>query len=236
MSGFLNQSPFKSKKLHEPIYKNAQKLKKDAVLLAKENKSYCTATSLLVLSSEEVIKAILVILHSEGLSVYRVKAPKKFFTDHKIRHELAKMIELGSSLFESAKKYEENEPSTLFRLKNDTWNIFLNGLVDIINASKPLLDSYNNFEELNQFDAYKQKGFYVDFVDELIVPSKQIDESKFIKTNNITDRLFKFYKGLRIIYNPRFKNHFNENEIIELQNQLKVLINEGMYEFSFNNK
>jgi AbiV family abortive infection protein len=79
MSNFLNLSPRHSKCLHEPIFKNALKLKKDAITLAERNASYSTANSLLILSSEEMIKALLVLLHSEGYHVYRIEVAEKFF-------------------------------------------------------------------------------------------------------------------------------------------------------------
>ncbi len=118
MSGFLNQSPLKSKKLHEPIYKNAQKLRRDAILVANTNKSFSTATSLLVLSSEEIIKAILVLLHSEDFNVYKIKDAKKFFSDHKIRHELAQLLELINGLVESGIEFENNERTKVDSFKN----------------------------------------------------------------------------------------------------------------------
>lgn len=48
MSNFLNISPNNSKSLHELIYKNALKLKRDALVIADVNKSYSTANSLLI--------------------------------------------------------------------------------------------------------------------------------------------------------------------------------------------
>ena len=62
MNGFINLTAQKSKDIDCIIYKNARQLRKDALLIVEVNKSYSSATSLLILSSEEVIKAILVLL------------------------------------------------------------------------------------------------------------------------------------------------------------------------------
>ena len=64
MNTFINLSAIQSKGFDEAIFKNAKQLKKDAILIAANNKSYSSATSLLVLSSEEVIKAILVFCYA----------------------------------------------------------------------------------------------------------------------------------------------------------------------------
>ena len=52
MSHFVNLSPEQSKNAYHSIYKNALRKKKDALALIDINKSYDSANSLLVLSSE----------------------------------------------------------------------------------------------------------------------------------------------------------------------------------------
>ena len=56
---FINLSKEKSKNLHNNIFENAKRLKFDSSTLVSVNESYSSASSLLILSSEEVIKAIL---------------------------------------------------------------------------------------------------------------------------------------------------------------------------------
>ena len=71
MQTFLTLNSKQSVNLDKPLYSNAWKIYRDAKLLADHNRSYCRATSLLVLSLEELFMAILVKLHSESLNVYQ---------------------------------------------------------------------------------------------------------------------------------------------------------------------
>ena len=57
MIKFLNLSPKKSIGLDKPLYKNALNLKRDAIFIAEKRKSYSSASSLLILSTEECVKS-----------------------------------------------------------------------------------------------------------------------------------------------------------------------------------
>lgn len=225
MSLFLNQSPLNSKKLHEPIYKNAQKLRRDALVIANHNKSYSTATSLIVLSSEEVIKAILVLLHSEKYDVYKIKDAKKFFSDHKIRHELAKLLEVINGFIESGNEYEKNEKSNLKKFQNQGLNDFFNFLTDAKNAMQPFLRTGDRMKLLERFNENKNKGFYTDFRDELLIPSQVINEDIFNISIETVDRIIRTYKVLRIIYNPMITNHLKYENISKRRNEIREIIN-----------
>ena len=122
MNTFINLSAQKSKGIDYSIYKNARQLRKDALLIAENNKSFASATSLLILSSEEVIKSILVLLNSQGYKTYLIKDAKKFFTDHRVRHQLAQLIELSIGVLESFDKKESNKLVTLLKTKSDFFN------------------------------------------------------------------------------------------------------------------
>lgn len=225
MSNFINISPKNSKTLHEPIYKNAQKLRRDAILVANTNKSFSTATSLLVLSSEEIIKAILVLLHSEDFNVYKIKDAKKFFSDHKIRHELAKLLEVINGFIESGIEYEKNEKSNIKKFQNEEWNNILNFITDIKNAMQPFLKTGSRMKLLEQFNDNKNKGFYTDFRDELQIPSKTINENQFHLSLETVERIIKTYKVLRIMYNPMIVNHLKYEKISKRKDELKNTIN-----------
>ena len=235
MSRFLNISPKKSKVLHEPIYKNALKLKKDALLIAEINKSFPSATSLLILSSEEVIKSILVLLHSQGYKTYLIKDSKKFFSDHRVRHQLAQLMELSTGILESIEQKKSNEPVTLLKTKSEFWNGLVNGILEIALASKPLLDSAQRVKKLMEFNDTKNQGLYVDFRDKLLIPKIEISESDFIETRLIVNRIFNIYKGLKIIFHPKVQNHFKNEDIEFLKNQLRALIDEALKDYSFQN-
>lgn len=229
MSNFLNISPQNSKCLHEPIFKNALKLKKDAITLVESNASYSTANSLLILSSEEVIKALLVLLHSEGYHVYRIDGAKKFFTDHKIRHELAKLIELLKGILESIHELTTAISNPKFNLKNQFWNDLLNGLDKVLSVISPIAITVNRINELEQFNDHKNSGFYVDFHHEILIPENQFNSSSFQKSSEIVARIFKTYRILKLLHSPQFLKRTGNQEIKE---SVRFKINEELKNFS----
>ena len=235
MNTFINLSAQKSKGIDYSIYKNARQLRKDALLIAENNKSFASATSLLILSSEEVIKSILVLLNSQGYKTYLIKDAKKFFTDHRVRHQLAQLIELSIGVLESFDKKESNKLVTLLKTKSDFWNGLVNGFIGIALASKPLLNSVERVKKLTEFDDKKNQGFYVDFRDRLLIPQIEITKTEFTETKVVVDRIFRFYKGLKILFHPNIKNHYKEENIEILKNQLRVFIDEALKDYSFEN-
>lgn len=236
MNTFINLSFQQSKGIDYSIYKNARQLRKDALLIAETNKSFSSATSLLILSSEEVIKSVLVLLHSQGYKTYLIRDSKKFFSDHRVRHQLAQLMELSIGILESFEKKTSNKPVTLLKTKSEFLNVIVNGLIEIALASKPFLDSTERAEKLMKFNDRKNQGLYVDFRDKLLIPHVEISENDFIETKLIVNRIFNVYKGLKIIFHPKVQNHFKNDDIEFLKNQLRVFIDEATKDFSFENK
>lgn len=236
MNTFINLSVQQSKDIDYSIYKNARQLRKDALLIAEINKSFPSATSLLILSSEEVIKSILVLLHSQGYKTYLIKDSKKFFSDHRVRHQLAQLMELSIGILESIEKKASNEPVTLLKTKSEFWNGLVNGILEIALASKPFLDSAQRVKKLMEFNDKKNQGLYLDYRDKLLIPEIEISESDFIETRLIVNRIFNVYKGLKIIFHHKVQNHFKNDDIEFLKNQLRVFIDEALKDYSFGNK
>jgi AbiV family abortive infection protein len=232
VSNIVNLSSQKSKGIDVLIFKNAKQLRNDAFLIAKGNKSYSSATSLLILSSEETIKAILVLLHSEGFQVYRIEGAKKFFADHKIRHQLAQLIELTSGIIESVQKYQSPKELKIFKVKNEFWDTLINGFVEIARATKPFIESTIRVKDLEQFNTKKNDGLYFGYKDAILIPCKMINDTSYYQTKEIVDRIFRVYKILKIIYHPSIHNREGQEEIEILRSQLKILIDEGMQGFS----
>lgn len=156
---FINLSKEKSKDLHLDIFKNAKHLKRDSSILADVNKSYSSASSLLILSSEEVIKAILVLLHSHGYRVYLLKDAKGFFKNHEIRHSLQMLIETGMSLFETVNKWESRKlkkqpPKTSRKWLNNTMQFLSDAAFVLSNVSTAM----NRIEGIKKFNNLKKCG------------------------------------------------------------------------------
>lgn len=232
MRNFLNVSAQESKGFHAPIYFNARKLKNEALLLA-ENKAYSTATSLTVLSTEELIKAILVLLHSEKYKVYRLKEAHKFFKDHAIRHHLAQLIETGVGLLEAKEKWN---CSKLNKMSSNTSFIesILHALFSSYNACKPISNSKERIKKLQEFNDLKNQGFYVDYSDGLKVPIDQIPINDFYVTIEINRRIMTFYKKLRLLFHPLINKYLSEKEVINHKQDLHLFIDNALDGFLFN--
>lgn len=235
MNTFINLSAQKSIGIDCVIYKNARQLRNDALIIAEVNKSYSSASSLLILSSEEVIKAILVLLHSQGYKTYLIKDSKKFFSDHRVRHQLAQFVELAIGIFETIEKKLTNKPITLLKTKSQFWNNLINGILEIAIASKPFLESAERFKKLENFNNKKNQGFYVDFRDNLLVPQEQITIKEFTDVKLIVNRIFNVYKGLRILFHPNIQNRFKGEDVEELKDQLRQVIDSLMKNYSVEN-
>ena len=233
MQKFTNLNAEMSYGFDVSIYKNALELKKSALLIAEKRGAYSIANSLLILSAEEVIKSILVKLHAEGYNVYRLKDARKFFTDHRIRHQIAQLIEVGTGFLESLIKYEERQPTKLLKTKYKWINTLVNGFFDIVDATKPFIESTKRIEELQKFNDLKNKGFYVDYRDALLTPQQEITKEIYITTLAITERIFIFSKGARILFHEKLENHMAKGDIEKSKEYLTDFIDKAMSVFSF---
>ncbi len=234
MKKFLNLSPDESLDLDKVIYKNALQLKRDALLIGENNKSYGSATSLLVLSSEEIIKATLVFLHSQNCAIYKMKSSKRFFSDHKIRHHVAQLMEMGAGFFDAMEKWEQAKTKQkVFKSKSRFLNDILNGFLNLTKASQPIIKSKERIEQIQQFNVLKNQGLYVDFNDSIQSPRNNINKAHYKNTELLVSRIFRFYKGLRILYHPCLTNHISVRKVERLQSDLQLLIGEALKDFSF---
>ena len=229
MKTFLTLSASQSKDLDKVLYRNAFNLAKDAELIARSNNSYSRGTSLLVLSLEELVKAILIKLHSEGMNVYKLDDARKFFKDHKVRHQIAQLIEMGSGILESHEKW------TLLQKTSEKRKNFFSRAVALLDSGTPLLASFHRIGSLSNFNELKNNGLYVGFQDTLLDPEKQITVKDYNLVHEILRRTLKFYKTL-IIYHPMMKNR-NDSQILEKQKkELEVLVNTALADFKFEEK
>ena len=231
---FINLSKEKSKNLHHNIYKNAKRLKSDSSVLVDVNKSYSSASSLLILSSEEVIKAILVLLHSHGYRVYLLKDAKGFFKNHEIRHSLQMFIETGMSLFDTIDKWENRKlkkqiPNTKKKWLNNTLQFLSDTAFLLSNVSTAM----TRIEGIQKFNDLKNAGFYVDYRNEILIPQKSVNKEDYNSILDTSNRLIIFYKQLRILFHPSIVKHLSKDKIEEIKNGLHTFINEALKDFSF---
>lgn len=222
MQKFLNLSPKDSKDLDIIIFQNATNLLLDSNVIASQNKSFSTATSLLILSSEEVIKATLVLLHSEGINVYKLKEAKQFFTDHKVRHNVAQLIEMGSGLKEFLKIWNNRKPSNIVKT-----------VFDLLGAAKPALNSFKRIDKLLIFNDLKNNGLYVDYQDEIKDPKVIVTESEYIEVKEIVERIFDFYSDLKEMFTTKPETLEQKQKIKKVREGLKFFIEDALEDFSF---
>ena len=125
---------------------------------------------------------------------------------------------MSIGVLESFDRKKSNKPITLLKTKSEFWNGFINGFIEIALASKPLLNSVERVKKLTEFDDKKNQGFYVDFRDRLLIPQIEITKTEFTETKVVVERIFRFYKGLKILFHPNIKNHYKEEniEIVEI--------------------
>lgn len=237
MKRFLDLRALESVGLDVCLYRNANSLKKDSELLYDMRNSIASANSLLVLSSEEIIKAILVFLHSKNYKVYKLNEANKFFRDHKIRHKIAQLIEMGAAFVEAFDVWNNRKKRLTFSFETKySWlNDILNTLGDLDKASKPFLNSLERIKKLERFNDDKNNGFYVDYRNKILSPQQLQDKSLYTETLMIVDRLFRFYKILKILHHPSLVKHLPENEIKVMLRDLDTFLNQGLEEFTFKN-
>ena len=231
---FINLSKAKSKDLNINIFENAKRLKSDSSVLVDVNKSYSSASSLLILSSEEVIKAILVLLHSHGYRVYLLKDAKGFFKNHEIRHSLQMLIETGMSLFDTIDNWENRKlkkqiPNTKKKWLNNTLQFLSDAAFVLSNVSTAI----NRIEGIKKFNDLKNAGFYVDYRNEILIPQKTVNKEDYNSILDTSNRLIIFYKQLRILFHPSIRKHLSNDKIEEIKNGLHTFINEALKDFSF---
>ena len=228
MQTFLTLSASQSKDLDIILFKNACNLKKDAQLITRYNQSYSRGTSLMVLSLEETIKAILVRLHSEDLNIYKLPDARKFFKDHKIRHQIAQLIEMGGGALESYETWTSLRKNS----KRPVAPLF-DGIIRFINSSSPVLAAIRRIDSLDKFNDYKNNGLYVGFNNKLMNPEETVTEKEFQSVQEILERTQRSYKLLRIIYNPKIENRKNVDELKKRKEKLKTFLNEALSDYSF---
>lgn len=220
---FIDLNSIESLGISQVIFNNSNRLKKDAFFLAKEKRSFSSATSLLILSLEELIKATIVELHSLNYPVYENKIISKIFNNHKTRHQFAGMIDTlnGLSILLRLIQIGLNRKEVFQEGKmNDE---IIKNLSAGINSFCDLLNNICNDEIVKDFNNYKNNGFYVDYFDELMIPNKMINEFNFNQVDNVHQTISRIYKLIILSHHQSIKNRKNYNQFLEIRQIIKEL-------------
>lgn len=212
-----NLKPEQCNDIFPVIAKNADDLFTVAKCAAEKWKYGC-ATSLLILGAEEYSKAIIVLLHAHCVNVFHIDQAVKVFRDHKSKHDVASAFELLNLLAPVIKIVECFSKSSLKNVEG-----ILNWIVQLSSElSEGLSETERIFDNLDWWknaDEFKQKGFYSNYDDILIVPN-HISRKEYDNAKVVVERLRRSYRLANIIF-ARYP---------DLKENLTTLLNQGIVE------
>ncbi|WP_430934003.1 AbiV family abortive infection protein [Saccharicrinis sp. 156] len=198
MKKFTSISRSEAIEIYPHIIKNYERLKKTADF-AYTDANYGTALSLYILSSEELIKAFVIFLHSIGVNVLQAKELKGVFSQHKKKHELSQAVELiafmeSFILLTDKETYKPNVETGSEWL--DKISGFVSGIGKII---EPISKFDKNAEWWDEADYYKNRGLYVDYCDDLKTPL-QITKEQSSEGKEKAEKLFDRIRKIKIVF------------------------------------
>ena len=169
-------------------FTNADDHKRVAESIA-DNGLYGIAVSHLILSTEELVKGVLLYLQYMNFDLRNIAGIHLFFTDHIIKHRFATII--GTMIYPIVEMFMSIAHKTKEKLHNPEADIIYNEIEQAI-----MLDDESKIEKmfsslpamLNWWDAanvQKNKGFYVDYSKGLETPM-QVTESEYKQALSIT--------------------------------------------------
>ncbi len=183
---FNNISQLDCQNIYKIIIENSDRHYKIANELAINEDYYGIGISHLILSAEELAKALIIFLDGEGLHVRKVAGINKFFHNHEPRHHFSNLFVIMHFMLKHLMSFAKRINNLIHNpdLHNTATSIEkaiinqnedgLDKLVEEFINTKlkykaELLGVYSDF--WNIADRTKQRGFYVDYVDGLYSPS-----------------------------------------------------------------
>lgn len=203
---------------------NAEGSYRDALLLAK-NKSYGRAISILIISSEETMKAFILFLDGNGFQFRKnVKGINNLFVNHSLRYALAfvlSVLQIFSDDLDYFLQKARNDQKKLISLSKDKEALSIKIMEYFKRKVENIRQEVNWFSDLGYL---REEGFYVDFVDEIKTPM-QIDEKKY---NDVLIRL----NNMRTFMSTLIDSIEEDNESLNnyLEQLKKRFLNEDWYQ------
>lgn len=177
-TNFMTLSQDECRVVYKLILQNAKSKFEEAELLA-NNGRYNTASSLLIISNEESLKAMILFFDSIGFRIRSISGMKSLFNNHKLRYLLAMVISILSifmkEVFAFILKTVQNPGNLKFLISRS--DDFESMAKDFL--TKKLVEVRNEILFFSKVDKARQQGFYSDYKNGLIV----VTELEYIELN-----------------------------------------------------
>lgn len=202
---FLTLDKKESLEVSDHTIKNAIILQ-DTAKYAAGNNNFGVATSLMILSIEEIIKAQVLFFQGVGIRVHRIKNANKIFSSHKDKHQVASQLQFLKIIegFINAWNYKPNKKK--YKTDSKLMNTILNGLQDVQSfiepislISKSVEQMKGNVEWIEKANDLKNRGFYVDYKGDIKLPQDVTIET-FDKASSINKECIDLYRIIKLSF------------------------------------
>lgn len=226
---FLNISKKECVTASKEVLKNSDKHFElaEKLYLLNENGSAISHT---IIGSEELIKALILHLDSIGFNFRQIKGMKGIFDNHQLRYFISFIIFSFSVVSDELKFFIEKirnkeigiEQLEEFnrKMKVDDAEFKVKIFTKIISKIEFLLNEINWF---SNFDLFRQKGFYVDFENEIKTPLQATEQdytSIMVRIERVRKTVFEIIDSL---------NDKSEDNKKLLEDILQKVNNEKVY-------
>lgn len=231
---FMTLSPEQCLVVYRQVIEKSKRKFEEAEILA-EKERYDTASSLLIISNEELLKAMILFMEGNGFHLRKIKGFKTLFNNHKLRYLVALTLSVISLL---AKEFARGMA------------LFIKGDEDFLNKIDPLrpgfsdpardylsarlLDIKSEIEFFSKVDKARQHGFYSEYNDGLITISKDEYLLLHAKIDSVNVVINSFIEGViaderfRLIHLPQIQKDLRGKKATEqAENLFKKLNSPG---------
>ncbi|HJV19176.1 MAG TPA: AbiV family abortive infection protein [Sediminibacterium sp.] len=192
-----------------------------------EKGDFGCATSLAIVSLEEQIKALLLLVDGQGFQFRKIKGMHAFFQNHSIRYIIAYyifvMAVFGEDFFRFIYRLRDNpdhmkEMVSLYQTDKEVMHKKMDRYM-----MRKIIQLSNEMEWFSRIDIFRQDGFYSDYDVELKTPLI-ITKEQYIETMERLIRVrFAANEMMRALSNP--EKEFSD----ELEKMQQKLVQDEMY-------
>lgn len=170
---FLNISKEECSIIYKKIIENSDNKWNSGKKIA-ETKEYGTATSLAIISIEELVKALIVFFDGYGFEFRKVKGIKSIFENHQLRYFIAFIMFVlnlvGEELIKFLQKFHDNPEEMIKTMERMTSNEKQLNQIGFRYLLRKMVLVKNEFDWFAKVDLFRQEGFYSDYENQLKSP------------------------------------------------------------------